>query len=173
MAHSPERSAGDLIARLVDSLGIHDDKGMVPCVRTWPELAGGDLAAHSQVRDLRHGALVIGVDHPGWLQQLHLDQRRILAAVRRRFPDLGVTSLQFVIVERLDSPWAGGTPRESRDTPRDTPREAADTTDLPLEPEAAAAQDDEFRGHLAGLQRALEELEEQERSQKEGRRAAR
>ncbi len=160
MEHSNERSARDLVSRLIDSFGARDEHGVVPFVRSWPEIVGRDLAAHSQVRDIRHGALILGVDHPAWMQRLHMDQDRILAQVQKRFPSLNVRFLQMIIVERLDSPWAGPAPAKDHPGAPETVA-AGDEPPIPappveLPPEGQATQDAEFLAHLEGLGRALE-----------------
>jgi len=94
------------------------------------------------------------------MQRLHMDQDRILAQVQKRFPALNVRFLQMIIVEKLDSPWAG--PSRSPEHAVSSEKAAiGDETEHPaptvhLPPEAKATQDGEFLAHLEGLGRALE-----------------
>lgn len=111
-----ESRASELISRLVNAIGARDELGVVPFVQAWPRIAGQDCAAHSQVMDVRNGTVLIGVDHPAWLQQLHLSQTRILTRIKREFPSLEAHYLHFTIVEHLDTVWAGETASASGET---------------------------------------------------------
>jgi hypothetical protein len=73
---------------------------------------GTDLASHSQPVDIRNEALLVEVDHPGWLQMLHMKKERILRQIAKKFPDLTVQNLQM----RLVSAGNWSHPQETADT---------------------------------------------------------
>lgn len=151
-----ESSARELVLRLVNSLGAKDEKGIVPFVAAWPRIAGTDFAAHSRVLDVRNGSVRIGVDHPGWLQRMHMEQRKIVASIQRKFPDLGVKTLHFTIVSSLEGEVTDfSPPKESgqRSSPEEIrPEETGATNQEGL----GSAQDDhDFMSHLRGLEEAL------------------
>jgi len=52
-------------------------------------------AAHSRIRELEHGVLLVEADHPGWIQILQTKQTRLLEAVRRKYPELGIKDISF------------------------------------------------------------------------------
>ena len=56
---------------------------------------GANIAAHSQVIDLKNGILLVEADHPGWIQMLQLHQKYVLTGLRRAAPDLHIASLAF------------------------------------------------------------------------------
>ena len=147
MANYGESNARDLVTRFIDSIGIHDEHGVVPFVRSWSNIAGRDVAAHSQVLDIKNGALVIGVDHPAWLQRLHMDQDRIVATVKREFPALGVRYLHMTVIDHLDptlqpSESAGAVRTDHTDpSPEATDRDAPANDHAPAADEDAAFQD--------------------------------
>lgn len=178
------RSAGELIARFVDAIGARDEKGVVPFVQAWPQIVGPDLAAHSRVLDVRNKAVVVGLDHPGWLQKMHMNQDRIVAAVQRRFPTLEIRYLQLTVVEGLQDVPRGPGLRPPGDVADDRDRDAggedaeasstgdtgaqrtgasnAAETDTPPDdsvtsaaPPPSAAEDRELMEHLKGLEAAL------------------
>jgi hypothetical protein len=62
---------------------------------SWERAAGERLSAHSRPVDVRNGIVIVEADHPGWVQLLQLDQRRILEAIKRSFPELGITGIAF------------------------------------------------------------------------------
>lgn len=54
-------------------------------------------AAHSRIRELEGGVLLVEADHPGWVQVLQTGQEDILACVRRRYPGLGIRGIAFML----------------------------------------------------------------------------
>ena len=62
---------------------------------SWGRAAGERLSAHSRPVDVRNGIVIVEADHPGWVQLLQLEQRRILEAIKRSFPELGITGIAF------------------------------------------------------------------------------
>jgi hypothetical protein len=54
----------------------------------------------------------VEVDHPGWLQMLHMKKDRILRQITKEFPDLSVENLQMRLVSAGD--WSH--PQQSTDT---------------------------------------------------------
>jgi len=69
----------------------------------WPRSFGAEelrddvpaAAAHSQIRELDKGVLLIEADHPGWIQILQTQQSRLLSVVQRKYPDLGIRAIAF------------------------------------------------------------------------------
>jgi hypothetical protein len=62
---------------------------------SWERAAGERLSAHSRPVDVRNGIVIVEADHPGWVQLLQLEQKRILDAIKRSFPELGITGIAF------------------------------------------------------------------------------
>ena len=56
---------------------------------------GKNLASHSKIVDFKNGILLVEADHSSWMQMLQLHQKYILGCIRRRFPDLEVSTLAF------------------------------------------------------------------------------
>lgn len=160
MAEFESKKAGDLVSRLVDAFGGTDEYGVVPFVRRWSEVVGTDIAAHSRVVDLRNGALLVGVDHPAWVQRLHMQKTRVLQTIRRRFPQIPVRYIHFVVVDDLtrDIP-PGDIPEDERpERPKGSEKQPnRDDRTRAADPESSAADDQDFQQHLEGLRRALEE----------------
>jgi predicted nucleic acid-binding Zn ribbon protein len=52
-------------------------------------------AAHSRIRELERGILLVEADHPGWIQILQTKQKELLLAVKRRYPELDVRDISF------------------------------------------------------------------------------
>ena len=65
--------------------------------RGWQELAGLDIAAHSRVKDVKRGTVIVEVDHPGWLQMLQMRKVKILRAVKKRYPELCIEDMRIYL----------------------------------------------------------------------------
>ena len=67
----------------------------------WPSGTGGSkddipaAAAHSKIRELEKGLLLVEADHPGWIQILQTKQSELLSAVQRRYPELNIRGIAF------------------------------------------------------------------------------
>lgn len=69
----------------------------------WKEIVG-DKAAHSRITDIVRNAVIIEVDHPGWMQLIKMDEQRILKIMRERYPQLEIRSLRYVLGRRSGDP---------------------------------------------------------------------
>ncbi|MGI5172684.1 DUF721 domain-containing protein [Treponema sp. OMZ 840] len=56
---------------------------------------GEKLAAHSRIIDLKNDILFLETDHSGWIQLFGLYKKRILAALKKEFPELTVNGFSF------------------------------------------------------------------------------
>ena len=68
--------------------------------RGWTAVAGEDIAAHSQVKDVVRGSVLVEVDHPGWLQMLQLKKNIILTKMQKAFPELGIVDIRCFVGSR-------------------------------------------------------------------------
>ena len=53
------------------------------------------VAAHSKIRELERGILLVEADHPGWIQTLGTKKAELLLAARRQFPELEIRNINF------------------------------------------------------------------------------
>lgn len=74
-------------------MGAHDSGGVVAVVHAWSDVVGAKLAAHSDVVDMRNGALYVAVDHPAWLQLMQMRSEGIRKRLAQRFPELALREL--------------------------------------------------------------------------------
>ena len=62
----------------------------------WPQDdENKSLAAHSKIRELERGVLLVEADHPGWIQILGTKKAELLKAAQCQFPDLEIQSINF------------------------------------------------------------------------------
>mgnify|MGYP006424374821 CR=1 FL=1 len=99
--------ADKILSALFERLNISDSKGYVRLFSTWravcDEVSSRGLADHSAIIDVRHGTVIIAVDHPGWLQLIQMQEKRLLGKLQKRFPDMGLQAAHFYISrERVD-----------------------------------------------------------------------
>jgi hypothetical protein len=91
--------AGDLLNAFFRFHNIAGGDEYVSFFSSWHEIVGTDLAAHTQPIDIRGEALVVEVDHPGWMQMLQLQKDRILQRISAHYNQLGVSNLHMKLVE--------------------------------------------------------------------------
>jgi hypothetical protein len=93
------KRAGKLLSSFFERNNIQDTRGYIDFFQSWQQIVGVDLAAHSDAVDIRNHALVIEVDHPGWMQKLHMQRERILNTLQQRYPNLDIRNIHFTLVE--------------------------------------------------------------------------
>jgi predicted nucleic acid-binding Zn ribbon protein len=90
---------GDAIAKVLSRIGASPSPQTMELVFTrWEELAGAELAAHSQPVRLQDATLVVGADHPAWATRARMASEGILTRARQ----LGDTTIERieVVVQR-------------------------------------------------------------------------
>lgn len=135
MDRSNERSAAELVSRLVDSVAVDGADGTARIVRAWSDVVGAKLAAHSDIVDIRNGALYVRVDHPAWLQLMQLRGEAIRKRIAKRAPELAIRELCLFAgqPERMPAFHRRESPRVVDEAPR------TDDTAPVADPELAAA----------------------------------
>lgn len=87
--------AGNIMRLLFDRRLIEQGEQYGSLFGSWGAVAGEQIAAHSEITDIRNGVVVVVADHPGWIQLLQLKQHSVLEELRRRFPELGIRALRI------------------------------------------------------------------------------
>ena len=70
---------------------------------SWPQIvmeawSRADIppaAAHSRIRELQQGRLLVEADHPGWIQILKTKQAQLLEIAKHRHPELDIRGIDF------------------------------------------------------------------------------
>lgn len=122
------RKASDLINVLFDGFNTPGMEKANAFFRSWKELVGEKIAAHSRIVDVSLGAVIVQVDHPGWSQQIQFRKAAILASLSRNYPELGIKSLVIRVVAESDPPYkrpetpiGEGVPRSKEEVQADIP----------------------------------------------------
>jgi len=66
----PASSANQLVPLVMKQLGLEERLQQSQVFYLWPSIVGSDIARHAQPVSLRNGLLVVGCDHPMWLQEI-------------------------------------------------------------------------------------------------------
>ncbi len=144
--------AGDIFRSLLDRRLLEKGEQYADFFGSWEQIAGEQLSAHSEIKDIRNGVVLVEADHPGWIQLLQLRQHSLLDALRRRFPDLGIRSL------RLQLPRTGERPAESSQPQEEPPAGRVEPQPTPDPGAAASAEEALERIRDRELRTILERL---------------
>ena len=68
---------------MLEELGFDGAARILRIAERWEEAVGPEIARHCQPAALRDGMLEATVDSSAWCQELQLQRREILAALRR------------------------------------------------------------------------------------------
>ncbi|AEF80311.1 DciA family protein [Leadbettera azotonutricia] len=99
------RKAGEVLAALLnerfDPAFLQRAESTVGLFSSWAAAAAeadvSSAAAHSRIKELEKGLLLVEAEHPGWVQILQTKQVQLLKAVQRRYPGLGIQGISFCL----------------------------------------------------------------------------
>lgn len=152
------RQAGDILRLFLDQKTAKQAELYSGFFSGWRTVVGERIAAHSQVKDLQNGIVIVEVDHPGWIQMIQLKQTEFVDSLRKKYPGLSIRGL------RLQLPWKGYSASPPAD-PAAAPPDTRQGDEVRGEDAAAVveqAADPLIRGALDRLGRAIEERTEPE-----------
>jgi hypothetical protein len=130
MDDSRVRKASDLLGILLSPAVRDKADAWTRFSGFWKQAAGENLAAHSRVADVRNGIVFVETEHPGWIQLLQMRQNQILDAIKRTFPELGVSGIAFRLAKDGSPPgtarltFTGGGDTANEDNKGDAPADA-------------------------------------------------
>jgi predicted nucleic acid-binding Zn ribbon protein len=91
------RPLGTLVAGVLGDLGLDAAASIVRIAERWEAAVGPEVARHCRPSSLRGTTLEARVDTSVWCQQLQLQQREILAALRRELGDAAPSELRLFV----------------------------------------------------------------------------
>jgi len=86
----------DVLALVLRRLSIDPDNPKTELGFAWREIVGERLYPHVKIVDIKLTTLVLRADHPSWAQLALMQQRRIVAELGRRYPTLGIKTIQLI-----------------------------------------------------------------------------
>ena len=91
-------SANQIVPLVMKQLGLEERLQQSQVFYLWPTIVGSDIARHAQPVSLRNGLLVVGCDHPIWLQEItRYSKPLILQKVQQRLGKKVVRDISFRI----------------------------------------------------------------------------
>ncbi len=99
------KKVSDLISSLFNNLSTPEMQQANSFVKSWKEIVGEKIAAHSTVIDVDRGTVIIEVDHPGWSQQILFKKKQIVWGLSRSYPELKITNVIMRVVTECKTPY--------------------------------------------------------------------
>jgi predicted nucleic acid-binding Zn ribbon protein len=96
MGRDPTR-LGDVLRAALARLPAGAELGHYPIWVEWSTLVGPAIARHARPRRLRRGVLVVDVDGPEWMHELHFMKRELRERLNARLGRAVVRELYFVL----------------------------------------------------------------------------
>jgi hypothetical protein len=95
------KTAGNILSALFDEQFMKKAEGVSKLFDSWTDITEKNgiaaAAAHSRIKDLDRGILLVEMDHPGWKQILQTKQSKLLNDFRRRFPELDISGISLML----------------------------------------------------------------------------
>jgi hypothetical protein len=133
----PMKTAGEIASALFDEQFIKKAQGYSKLFNSWEEITAkngiASAAAHSRIKDLDRGILLVETDHPGWKQILQTKQTDMLNDFRRRFPDMEILGISLIL--------GFSKAEEENESEKDTAMTEAEIYEKPPAHEVPSAQD--------------------------------
>ncbi len=158
------RKASDILKVIFDGDQIRLAERYASLFDGWRKLVGDDIAAHSRVKDIDGRVLIVETDHPGWLQMIRLKEKKVLTALRKKYPELDIQTIKIYVAQRDDRNDAPHDMHHGRRRREDTQVDSAPAganrppdkdREAPSEPDAKENSEDrrEFEKTLERLRR--------------------
>ncbi|MCL2800303.1 MAG: DUF721 domain-containing protein [Treponema sp.] len=100
------KTAGNILSALFDEQFIDKAQGYSKLFNSWADITAkngiASASAHSRIKDLDRGILLIEMDHPGWKQIIQTKQSKLLNDFRMRFPDMEISGLSLVLNNKIE-----------------------------------------------------------------------
>jgi hypothetical protein len=87
--------AGDVLKQLIDSKQRQNAAHYSSLFKGWESMVGSPLDRHSWVKDIVNNILMVEVDHPGWMQMLFFNKRKVLTRLRQTYPELAIKDMSI------------------------------------------------------------------------------
>lgn len=94
------RPIGDILQDVLEGLEQPPNENLLILRTAWPEIAGEQIAQHSQPEEFENFILQIHVDHPGWLPELERLKHVFLKKLQARYRELQIRQLRFYLIHR-------------------------------------------------------------------------
>ena len=95
------KTVGDILSTLFDRQFMEKAHEYSKFFDSWEDITAKNgiaaAAAHSRIKDLDRGIVLVETDHPGWKQILQTKQSRLLNDFRVRFPEMDISGISLML----------------------------------------------------------------------------
>jgi len=113
--------AGDILSALFDEGFVKKAHGYSKFFDSWTDITAKNgiaaAAAHSRIKNVDKGVVLIEMDHPGWKQILQTKQTKLLNDFRIRFPDMDISGISLMLGKGESQPEERPEPPKIKKTP--------------------------------------------------------
>jgi len=88
---------GDVLRAALARLPAGTELANYPIWAEWKAVVGPAIARHAKPRRLRRGVLVVDVDGPEWMHELHFMKRELCTRLNARLERAVIRDLYFVL----------------------------------------------------------------------------
>ena len=88
---------GDVLRAALARLPAGTELANYPIWAEWEAVVGPAIARHAKPRRLRRGVLVVDVDGPEWMHELHFMKRELCTRLNARLERAVIRDLYFVL----------------------------------------------------------------------------
>jgi hypothetical protein len=141
--------AGDLLKSFLSFYNLEKGQMYVSLFSGWKDLVGEDIASHARATDIRRGALLVEVDHPGWMQIIQMKQSFILKSIEKKYPELGIRVLHLRLLKEgtpFGTAPAGGGVKAAPRVGEEAEAERSETPDSSIPEKPADIRGDGLEG---------------------------
>ncbi|MCL2444000.1 MAG: DUF721 domain-containing protein [Treponema sp.] len=163
------KTAGDILSALFDERFMNKAQGYSKFFNSWTDITAKNgiaaAAAHSRIKDLDRGIVLIEMDHPGWKQILQTKQSKFLNDFRIRFPELEISGISLILgsseqdSEPEEEKQELSQPAEKKETPSALPCLCESSCENPTAKGFDEIKDEEFKETLKSLGKTIAERE--------------
>jgi hypothetical protein len=145
------RKAGDILSSFFNERLIKEGQKYSNLFKSWAQIAGDQLSAHSRIVELERNILIVEADHPGWIMILQSKEQELLERVRRSFPELELHGISFRLSRVTKVSSSTISPPEQTIPASDTSMSEKESTEVDYD----RIQDPQFKEVLQRLERSI------------------
>ena len=164
------KTVGEILSALgYDKQFVEKAQGYSKLFDSWEDITAKNgiaaASAHSRIKDIDRGILLVEMDHPGWKQILQTKQSKLLNDFRIRFPEMNISGISLI----LGSGSPSGESRQEEETEIETVELRTEQSRVTEEPPAQvdepamrgydAIEDEDFKEVLKRLGQTVAERE--------------
>jgi len=95
------KTVGEILSTLFDRQFMEKAHEYSKFFDSWEDITAKNgiaaAAAHSRIKDLDRGIVLVETDHPGWKQILQTKQSKLLNDFRLRFPEMDISGISLLL----------------------------------------------------------------------------